>query len=77
MAVVVSSFFLILMCIIGVLALLSTIFWIWMIVDCATNEPVNSNDKIVWLLVIILVHFVGALVYYLARRPERIRQFGR
>jgi hypothetical protein len=48
-----------------------------MIVDCATNEPVNSNDKIVWLLVIILVHFVGALIYYLARRPERIRQFGR
>jgi prolipoprotein diacylglyceryltransferase len=77
MAVVVPSLFLTFMCIIGILVLLSSVFWIWMIVDCATNEPVNSNDKIVWLLVIILVHFVGALVYYLARRPERIRQFGR
>lgn len=75
--VVVPTFILMLMCIIGLLALLSTAFWIWMIVDCATNEPANSNDKIVWLLVIILIHFVGALVYYLARRPERIRQFGR
>lgn len=65
-----------LFCGIGVLALLTTVFWIWMIADCATNEPQNTNDKIVWLLVIIFVHFVGALLYYIIRRPERIRLTG-
>ena len=69
--------FSILMCIIGIIAILGSIFWVWMIVDCASNEPTGSNDKIVWLLVIVLVHFVGALVYYFVRRPERIRMFGR
>ncbi|HZR43278.1 MAG TPA: PLD nuclease N-terminal domain-containing protein [Ktedonobacteraceae bacterium] len=71
------SVFSILMCSIGIIAILGSIFWVWMIVDCANNEPTGSNDKIVWLLVIILVHFVGALVYYFVRRPERIRIFGR
>jgi nitrate reductase gamma subunit len=41
-----------------------TILWIWMIIDCATQEPSESNDKIVWLLVILLTHVVGALIYY-------------
>jgi len=45
-------------------------FWIWMIVDCATNEPA-SNEKIVWLLVIVLLHFLGALIYFFARRSSR------
>ena len=59
------------------LLLLGTIFWIWMIVDCATKEPAQSNDKIVWILVIIFTHWVGALIYFLVRRPERIREHGR
>jgi phosphotransferase system glucose/maltose/N-acetylglucosamine-specific IIC component len=65
--------------IIGIFGLLATIFWIWMIVDCATNEPSISgnNDKIVWILVIVLTHFVGALIYFLIRRPERMRDHGR
>jgi len=33
-----------------------------MIVDCATNEPV-SNDKVVWLLVIILLQLLGRTAY--------------
>jgi prolipoprotein diacylglyceryltransferase len=64
-------------CSFGLIAILGSVFWIWMIVDCAANEPSGNNDKIVWLLVIIFVHFVGALIYYLVRRPERIRLFGR
>ena len=51
-------------------AMAAAAFWIWMIVDCATNEPA-SNDKIVWLLVIVLLHFIGALIYFFARRLNR------
>jgi len=50
--------------------------WVWMIVDCATNEPVGS-DKIVWILIVLLGGCIGALIYLLARRPKRLEQFGR
>lgn len=53
-----------------------TAFWIWMLVDCATKEPSQGNDKIIWMLVIIFTHWIGALIYFLVRRPERKRQLG-
>ena len=52
------------------------VFWIWMLVDCATKEPSAGNDKIVWILVIVFTHWIGALIYFLVRRPERKKQFG-
>ncbi len=57
--------------------LLASVFWILTIIDCATNEPSEGNEKIVWIIVIIFGHIVGALIYRLFRRPERIRRYGR
>jgi len=54
-----------------------TILWIWMIVDCAGKEPSEGKGKVVWILVIVLTHWVGALIYLLARRPKRIRMHGK
>ena len=51
-------------------------FWIWMLVEAATKEPSQGNEKIVWILVIIFTHWIGALIYFLVRRPERIRTCG-
>ena len=56
--------------------LLTTVFWIWTIVDCATKEPSEGNDKIIWILVIVLTGLIGSLIYYLVRRPKRIEQYG-
>ena len=56
--------------------LLLLAFWVWMLVDCATKEPSAGNDKIIWILVIIFTHWIGALIYYFVRRPERKRLFG-
>lgn len=71
------SFFLFFACIIGLIALFGTIFWIWMIVDCATNEPSEGNGKVMWLVIIVLTHLIGAAMYYLVRRPERMQAVGR
>ena len=60
-----------------VINVLGFAFWIWMIVDCAMNEPSEGNDKIIWILVIILASWIGALIYYLVRRPKRISQYGK
>jgi len=65
---------------VGVLLLILTgfAFWIWMIVDCATNEPSTGNDKVVWIIVIVFTHFVGALIYYFVRhRPRRFAEWQR
>ena len=63
----------------GILGLALFAFWIWMIIDCATNEPdtPGSNTKIMWILIIILTNWVGAAIYYLVRRPERKRTSGK
>ncbi len=52
-------------------------FWIWVLIDCATKEPSEGNDKIVWIIVIVLTGILGAIIYVFARRPGRIAEFGR
>jgi hypothetical protein len=59
------------------LGIVGTVFWIWALIDCATKEPNEGNQKIVWILVIVFTHFLGAVLYVLIRRPDRVRQFGR
>ena len=63
---------LVLLLVIGRLALLSLVLWIWALVDCLTNEPAGSPHKLLWMLVILLGQGLGALVYLLFRRPQRM-----
>ena len=56
----------------GAFILAAMVFWIWMLVDCLSNEP-SGNDKIMWVVVILLTHWLGALLYYFIRRPQRLR----
>jgi hypothetical protein len=53
------------------LAILSFVFWIWMLVDCIKNENISGNEKIAWVLVIALTHFLGAVIYFFAGRQRR------
>ena len=62
---------------VSVLGLASTAFWIWMLIDCATKEPDQGHTKAVWILIIVFTHWIGALIYLLARRPDRLRETGR
>jgi Phospholipase_D-nuclease N-terminal len=58
----------------GLIVVVTSVFWIWMLVDCLTNEAIQGTDKIVWVLVIIFVHFLGALIYYFVKHePKRPR----
>ena len=54
-----------------------TVFWIWTLVDVATKEPAEEPNKIMWVLIVVLTGVIGALIYLLARRPERKRKYGR
>ena len=61
---------------IGIVGIASTVFWIWMLVDCLVKEPSDTNDKLLWALIIFFGHLLGALLYVLVRRPERQRMYG-
>jgi hypothetical protein len=52
------------------LGLLGLIFWIQMLIDAATKET-DSTNKIVWILVILFLNFLGALIYRFARKGPR------
>jgi hypothetical protein len=59
------------------LGLLLTAFWIWMLVDCIKNERLGDNERIVWVLVVVFTHWLGALIYFFAgRKPARAGQLG-
>ncbi len=53
------------------LAVLSFVFWIWMLIDCVKNDRIRDDEKIVWVLVIALTHFLGAIIYFVAGRGTR------
>lgn len=52
----------------GLLALAAVaflfVFWIWMLVDCIKRDFKKDVEKIVWILVLIFLHLLGALIYY-------------
>ena len=57
-------------------ALLGAIFWVWIVYECVTKESSEGNDKLAWLLVILMLPLLGALMYYFVRRPKRISTLG-
>ena len=61
----------------GLLGLVALAFWIACIVEVLTKEPADDPNKVVWLLVVILLHVLGAILYVIIRRPERIQKYGR
>ena len=52
-----------------VMALVMAGFWFWMFIDVLVKQ---NEDKIVWLLVVFFLSFVGSLVYYFVARKKRL-----
>lgn len=48
-----------------------------MLVECITREPAGGNEKLVWIIVLVFTHWIGAAIYYFARRPQRVREVAR
>ncbi len=49
--------------------ILMTIFWFWMLVDCALNK--NLRGKVFWILLILFTQVVGALIYFFTQCTRR------
>ena len=44
-----------------------------MLVDALVNEP-DTNQKLLWFLVIFFLHFVGAIIYFAVRKTGGVRR---
>ncbi len=73
MAVVGGGFVLIFLLLFG-LVVLGTIFWIWSLIDVLRRPDqeyaVAGQNKILWLLVVLLGHLIGSLLYVFIARPQ-------
>jgi hypothetical protein len=47
-------------------ALLLTVLWIWMLVNCIQRLVAGDKGMIAWLVVLLLTHAIGAAIYGLA-----------
>lgn len=53
------------------LGLALTAFWIWMLIDAAQNRGLDQNERVVWIIVVALLHWLGALLYLIFARSKR------
>ncbi len=53
-----------------IVAVLTSLFWIWMLIDCTTNARLDGTQKFVWLLVVLFLHVLGAVIYFAVGRPK-------
>jgi hypothetical protein len=42
----------------------SFVFWILMLIDSIKRKFKKDNEKIIWVLVIVLTGILGAIIYY-------------
>jgi hypothetical protein len=45
--------------------------WIWALIDAIQNPALDGTMRIVWILVIVFTHFIGAIVYLAIGRSGR------
>jgi hypothetical protein len=57
--------------VLAALALLTTIFWIWMLVDAIQNKGLGDGEKVGWVLAIVFLHVLGAILYLLIGHSKR------
>jgi hypothetical protein len=59
--------------------LAATVVWIWAIVDIVKvpdDSMFRAGNKLVWVLVVVFTHVIGAVIYFLIGRPEPGRRPG-
>lgn len=54
-----------------------TAFWVWVLVEILTRETDENNTRLLWTLIVVFTGWLGAFIYLLIRRGERIRKLGR
>jgi hypothetical protein len=54
-----------------ILAIAAFGVWIWALIDAIQNPALDGTMRLVWILVIVFTHFIGAIVYLAIGRSRR------
>lgn len=46
------------------------VIWIWALIDVIRRQFTNQNDKTLWLIIVILLGWIGGIVYLLTGRKK-------
>ena len=57
-------------CIAMLIGLGSLAVWIWALVDCVRRTFAGDNEKLIWVVVIVLANTIGAIIYLIVGRPK-------
>jgi hypothetical protein len=58
------------MCVGVLFGLAALAFWIWALVDAIQNPRLDSNERLIWILVIVLTTWIGAIIYFIVGRKK-------
>jgi hypothetical protein len=53
-----------------ILGIAGTIFWLVELVDVLRRQFADSTTKLIWVIVVLIGHFVGAVIYYFVGRSQ-------
>ena len=56
----------------AVVALAAFIFWIIMLVDAIRNPRLSDTTKLMWVLLMIFLPFLGTLIYFFVGRNPAV-----
>lgn len=45
-------------------------FWLWMLVHAISNKGLSDGERIVWVLVVIFLPFLGSILYFFIGKPK-------
>ena len=54
----------------GIISLAGLAFWLWMLVHAIGNKALSDGERIVWVLVIIFLPFLGSILYFFIGKPK-------
>ena len=53
-----------------ILSLIGLALWIWALVHAIKNPALDSNERLIWVIVIVLLQLLGALIYVFFGRKQ-------
>ncbi len=56
----------------AVIGLACFVFWLWMLIHALTNKGLGDGEKIAWVLVVILLPFIGSVIYFFVGKPKAL-----
>lgn len=64
--------FIIIMLFIAVVGLVAFAVWLWSLIDVIKSDFKGPNDKLIWILVVVLGGIIGSVIYFIVGRGNKI-----